>query len=168
MMMTNGKVSKMNIYSLFTKERIIKNLSLYESYYQISLGKLIHLTKSENLNFEVDFSLALGSIYELLKDIKSVENDDEIDLNFNLELQKQASMDALQYFSNEHLELIKEGVVDIEQTLNAINDDVFFDIEMKNIHNENIDSINKKWSLIITDNLATQIIQSLKELENTN
>lgn len=158
----------MDIYKQFTKERIIKNLSLYESYYQITLGKLIHLTNSQNLNFEIDFSLALGSIYELLKDIQSVENDDEIELNFSNELQKQSSMDALQYFANEHLELIKNEIIDIEDTLNSINDDVFFDMEMKNIHEENIESINKKWGLVITDDLAHQILNSLKELENSN
>ena len=166
--MMNGKVSKMDIFNQFTKQRIIKNLSLYESYYQIALGKLIHLTDTKNLSFEIDFSLALGSIYELLKDIQSVENDDEIELDFSNELQKQASMDALQYFANEHLELIKNEIIDIEDTLNSINDDVFFDIEMKNIHNENIDSINKKWALVITDDLAQQILNSLKELENSN
>lgn len=158
----------MDIYKQFTKEKIIKNLSLYESYYQISLGKLVHLTESKNINSDIDFTFALGSIYELLKDMQSVENDDEIELDFSNELQKQSCMDALQHFANEHLELIKNGTVDIEETLNAINDDVFFDMEMKSVHLNNIDSVNEKWASIINDDLAQQIIYSLKELEKTN
>jgi len=167
-MMTNGKVSKMNIQKQFTKEKIIKNLSLYESYYQISLGKLVHLTDSKNTNPDIDFTLALGSIYELLKDMETIEKDDEIDLDFSSELQKQSSMDALQFFANENLELIKNGIVDIEETLNTINDDVFFDMDMKSVHFQNIDSITNKWSKVITDDLATQIMLSLKELEQSN
>jgi len=166
--MTNGKVSKMNIQKQFTKEKIIKNLSLYESYYQISLGKLVHLTDSKNTNPDIDFTLALGSIYELLKDMETIEKDDEIDLDFSSELQKQSSMDALQFFANENLELIKNGIVDIEETLNTINDDVFFDMDMKSVHFQNIDSITNKWSKVITDDLATQIMLSLKELEQSN
>ncbi len=158
----------MNIQKQFTKEKIIKNLSLYESYYQISLGKLVHLTDSKNTNPDIDFTLALGSIYELLKDMETIEKDDEIDLDFSSELQKQSSMDALQFFANENLELIKNGIVDIEETLNTINDDVFFDMDMKSVHFQNIDSITNKWSNVITDDLATQIMLSLKELENTN
>jgi len=158
----------MNIQKQFTKEKIIKNLSLYESYYQISLGKLVHLTDSKNTNPDIDFTLALGSIYELLKDMETIEKDDEIDLDFSSELQKQSSMDALQFFANENLELIKNGIVDIEETLNTINDDVFFDMDMKSVHFQNIDSITNKWSKVITDDLATQIMLSLKELEQSN
>ena len=158
----------MDIYQHFNKEKIIKNLSLYESYYQISLGKLTHLSNSKGFNSEIDLSLALGSIYELLKDMQTIKNDENISLDFFAELQKQSSMDALQFFANEHLELIKNGVIDIEETLNTINDDVFFDMEMKTIHLKNIDFITEKWNNVITEELALQIINSLNELENKN
>lgn len=158
----------MDIYQHFNKEKIIKNLSLYESYYQISLGKLTHLSNSKGSNSEIDLSLALGSIYELLKDMQTIKNDENISLDFFAELQKQSSMDALQFFANEHLELIKNGIIDIEETLNTINDDVFFDMEMKTIHLKNIDFITEKWNKVITEELALQIINSLNELENKN
>lgn len=158
----------MDIYEHFKKDKIIENLSVYESYYQISLGKLAHLSNAKDFNSEIELTHALGSIYELIKDIQTIKNDDDISLDFFEELKKQSSMDALQFFANEHLELIKNGVIDIEVTLNTINDDVFFDTQMKNIHIKNIDFITQKWNKVITEELALQIINSLNELENKN
>ena len=89
--------------SYFTKDKIIYNLSSYETYYQIALGKFVHLSQIKDISFEVDFKLALGSIYELLKDLQNVTNINGI---FEQELQKQVAMDALQFFVNENQELI--------------------------------------------------------------
>ena len=72
----------MNIENYFEKNEIIKNLGKYELFYQVTLGNLISLTNAKDMNYEIEFQLALGSIYELLKDlIKLLQNTCINDLN---------------------------------------------------------------------------------------
>ncbi len=83
----------MNIEKYFTREEIVNNLSKYETYYQIALGKLVYLSNITEVSYEIDFKLAMGSIYELINDLKDEENLDSI---FDIELKKQTSMDSVQ------------------------------------------------------------------------
>lgn len=151
----------MNIENHFKKESIINNLAKYEMFYQIALGSLISITDSKPIDHEVEFQYALGSIYELIKDIESFE--EEID--FEEELRKQSAMDALQNFVNENLELVKKGDLDVENFVNHINDGIFFNEAMQEICDQNIHTQVLKWEAIITDELAESIMHSLKELE---
>ena len=64
----------MNIYEEFSRKNIIDNLAKYEMYYQVSSGKLVKTTDSSEINYEIELDLALGSIYEMIKDILSLEN----------------------------------------------------------------------------------------------
>ena len=80
----------MNIENYFEKNEIIKNLGKYELFYQVTLGNLISLTNAKDMNYEIEFQLALGSIYELLKDLRSLEDES---ISFEEELKKQAAMD---------------------------------------------------------------------------
>ena len=100
----------MNIENYFEKNEIIKNLGKYELFYQVTLGNLISLTNAKDMNYEIEFQLALGSIYELLKDLRSLEDES---ISFEEELKKQAAMDAVQNFANENLELLKNGEIKI-------------------------------------------------------
>ena len=86
-------------------------------------------------------------------------------LIFEMELKKQASMDALQYFVNENLELIKNGQIEVEDMVNNINDNIFFNEAMNKICEDNIPLQIEKWSNIINEDLASAIISSLEELE---
>lgn len=153
----------MNIKEYFSKQNIINNLSSYEMYYQVSLASLINSTKVDDINYEIEFQLALGSIYELLKDLENEENLDEI---FEKELQKQSAMDAVQNFVNENLEFVKEGKVDIEPIINSINDETFFNETLLEVCKINKQTQLKKWEELITDELAQAIMTSLKDLEN--
>ena len=100
----------MNIEKYFEKNKVIENLAKYEIYYQVSLGKLCSLTQNENIDYNIELQYALGSIYELLKDLSSLENIYEI---FEDELKKQAAMDALQKFANDNLADVKTEKIEI-------------------------------------------------------
>lgn len=149
--------------SYFTKDKIIYNLSSYETYYQIALGKFVHLSQIKDISFEVDFKLALGSIYELLKDLQNVTNINGI---FEQELQKQVAMDALQFFVNENQELIMQKNFALEPLINEINDEKFYNKEMLDIYEENIKLIKPKYEEFITQELADAILNSLIDLES--
>lgn len=153
----------MYIENYFLKKDIINNLSKYETYYQIALGKLIHLTKAEKISYEVDFTLALGSIYELLNDLKKEK---DLDLIFEEELKKQTSMDAVQYFINENIELIKTKEFKLEPIINDINDNNYFNKDMLEVFNKNLKNTKLKYSEFITDDLAKQIYNSILKLQN--
>ena len=152
----------MNIKDYFQKNEIIENLAKYELFYQVTLGNLISLTKTKDIDYEIEFQLALGSIYELLKDLRSL-NDKSI--SFQDELKKQASMDAVQYFANENLEILKNGQIKIENIVNHINDGLFFNEAMQIICDENLEYQIEKWKEIITDELASSILSAIIELE---
>lgn len=152
----------MDINNYFQKDNIISNLGKYELYYQVTLGNLISITNTKDINYEIEFQLALGSIYELLKDLRTL-NDESI--SFDEELKKQAAMDAVQYFANENLQLLKNGEIEIENIVNHINDGVFFNEAMEVICDENLEHQVSKWKEIITEELASAILSSILELE---
>ena len=149
----------------FTRNDIINNLAKYELYYQVTLGNLISLTNTKEIDYEVEFQLALGSIYELLKDLKTL---DDMSISFDDELRKQAAMDSVQNFANVNLEILKSGEIKIEKIVNHINDGLFFNEAMKVICDENLDEQVKKWEKTITEDLAKAILASILELEKEN
>ena len=153
----------MNIEKYFEKNKVIENLAKYEIYYQVSLGTLCSLTQNENIDYNIELQYALGSIYELLKDLSSLENIYEI---FEDELKKQAAMDALQKFANDNLADVKTEKIEIEHFVHEINDNKFFNNIMTKICEENKKTQINKWQEIITDDLSKAIIESLNQLEN--
>ena len=152
----------MYIEKHFSRNNIINNLAKYELYYQVTLGNLISLTNTKEIDYEIEFQLALGSIYELLKDLRTL-NDKSI--SFQEELIKQSAMDAVQNFANENLEILKNGEIKIENIVNHINDGVFFNETMQIICDENLEQQIEKWEEIINPDLAKAILESIKELE---
>jgi len=152
----------MDINKYFTKANIINNLAKYEIYYQVSLGILMSSNNTKKINSDIQLEYALGSIYELIKDLENENNFDEI---FDTELQKQSAMDAVQYFTNENIQAVKNKVIDIENTVNMINDNLFFNKIVLSICKDNEKEQVKKWKEIITDELAQAIMNSLLALE---
>ena len=151
----------MNIKEAFNQKNCIKNLCAYELYYQVSLGKLASLSKINDLDYEVDFTLALGSIYEVIQDIKDLKNAKEI---LDNEIQKQAAMDAMQNFVNANLELIKNKSIKVDDLINEINDETFFNETMKEVCEINYQEVSNKYKSLITKELSIQIIKSLNDL----
>ncbi len=155
----------MIIKEAFNQKNCIKNLCAYELYYQVSLGKLASLSKINDLNYEVDFTLALGSIYEVIQDIKELDNALEI---LDTEIQKQAAMDAMQNFVNANLELIKNKSIKVDELINEINDETFFNETMNEVCEINYKEVFKKYENLITEELSKQIITSLNDLMKGN
>ncbi len=151
----------MYVLEQFKKDRIISNLGSYEVYYQVALGSLINETGINNVESEIDLQNGLSSIYEMCQDIKCLDNATEI---FENELRKQAAMDAVQHFVNENLALIKNKEFDVEPIINKINDDLFFERTMIELCKKEKDTNIIKWKKIITDEIATSIYNSIKEL----
>jgi len=152
----------MNIEKYFSREPIIKNLAKYEMYYQVACGNLVNTTKTHEINYEIELQLALGSIYEMLKDISSLENCSKI---FEDELKKQSAMDALQNFVNQNLELLKNSQIQIESIIKNINNNTFFNQTMIELCKENEKKQISKWENIITSELSDEIMTSLLSLE---
>lgn len=155
----------MHITDFFTKDKIIDNLARYETYYQIALGKLIFISSAKEMSYEVDFKLALGSIYELIKDLKDYK---DLHIIFEKELEKQTSMDAVQNFVNKNMELIQSKNIAIEPIINDINEDKYFNDAMMKVFDENLIINQKKYSDFITDELAKQIGDAILELSKNN
>lgn len=153
----------MNITNYFQRNKTIDNLAKYELYYQVTLGNLISITNTKEIDYKIEFQLALGSIYELLKDLETL-NDKSI--SFDDELRKQSAMDAVQYFANENLEQLKTGKIQIEELVNHINDGIFFNKAMQVVCDENLEHQIEKWEQVITEELGASILSSIIELEN--
>ena len=152
----------MDISKYFTKEQIINNLAKYETYYQVALGILVSSAQKKEINSNIKLEYALGSIYELIKDL---ENENNFDSIFDTELQKQSAMDAVQYFANENIKAVKEKEIDIENTINMINDNLFFNQIILDICKDNEKEQLIKWEEIITDELAQAIMNSVLALK---
>jgi len=152
----------MKIKDFLKNKQIIITLAKYEIYYQVSLGILISSTNTKEIDSNIKLESALSSIYELIKDLENEENLDSI---FDTELQKQSSIDALEYFANENIEAVKNKKIDIENTLNMINDNIFFNDTILDICKKNEENQLLKWKNIITDELANEISKSFLALE---
>lgn len=153
----------MDINKYFSKTNIINNLAHYETYYQVALGLLINTSKTKEIDSEIKLEYALGSIYELLKEL---ENEDNLDSIFDTELQKQSAMDALQHFTNENIQAVKNEEIDIENSVNMINDNLFFNDLLLDICKENLPIQINKWENIINDDVAKAIMNSLQALKS--
>ncbi len=150
----------MELLEYFNKKNLVNNMSRYEANYQISLGKIIKETKvSNDISYEIEFSLALGSLYDLFEDIKSLDNVDLINI-----LDQQSSLDALQYFVNKNYELVKNGSIKLEHIINDINEERFFNDSMKSIYELNISDINNKYKALFTDSFLQQIQEEVQKL----
>lgn len=152
----------MNLEEEFQRNKLINNVSLYELYYQVALGNIVSKTNLNDISYDIDLEQTLGSLYELIFDIKDLEDADEI---FEKELQKQAAMDAVQNFVNKHLALVKNKKLEIEPFINDINDGNFFNIAMIEVCNKQKYKQIEVWKNLITNELSKQIIDSIRTLQ---
>ena len=151
----------MNLLEQFNQTNLIENLSSYEVYYQVAVGNLINETHVNSIDGEVDLPDALSSIYEMIREIRCMDNAEEI---LDKELQKQAAMDAIQNFVNKNLDLVKNKNIDVEPLINDINDDFFFKEEMLAICKSAKPNATLKWEKIITAEITLSIQDSIKKL----
>ncbi len=152
----------MNIKEEFSKEKLTITMAKYEMYYQVAIGSLINQTHAKQMSYDIDFQQALGAIYELFSDLQDFNYAQEV---IEKELQKQAAIDAVQNFVNEHLDLVKEKKFELEPTINAINDEEFFNPAMLEICHQQLDNQIEAWQGVINEELSNQIIDSIEDLE---
>ena len=152
----------MNILEQFTQENLTINMAKYEMYYQVALGNLISQTNANDMSYDIDFQQALGALYELFSDLNDFEYAQEV---VEKEIQKQAAIDAVQNFVNEHLDLVKEHQFELEPIINAINDEEFFNPAMISICEQQIQNQITTWQDIITQELCEQVIASIEALK---
>ena len=152
----------MNILEQFTQENLTINMAKYEMYYQVALGNLISQTNANDMSYDIDFQQALGALYELFSDLNDFEYAREV---VEKEIQKQAAIDAVQNFVNEHLDLVKEHQFKLEPIINAINDEEFFNPAMISVCEQQIQNQIKTWQDIITQELCEQVIASIEALK---
>ena len=152
----------MNIKEQFTKENLTITMAKYEMYYQVALGNLISQSNANDMSYDIDLQQALGALYELFTDLKDFDYVQDI---IDKEIQKQAAIDAVQNFVNEHLQLVKDKKFELEPIINAINDGEFFNAAMIDVCDKQMDSQIHTWQDIITEELSGQIIASIDELE---
>ena len=112
---------------------------------------------------EGDFKEALGSIYQMLKELQTLPDAKRM---YEMELLKQASMDAVQYFINENMQSVKDGHFEVEPIINQINDNAFFDKPMKDLCKRNMINQMMKWHEFITDEIADSIANEVLKLES--
>lgn len=152
----------MNIEEEFSQEKLTITMAKYEMYYQVALGNLISQTHANDMSYDIDFQQALGALYELFRDLHEFDYAQEV---IEKELQKQAAIDAVQNFVNEHLELVKEKKFELEPIINQINDEAFFNVAMIEVCHQQLDKQIETWQGTITHELCEQIIASIRALE---
>lgn len=152
----------MNIEDEFSKENLTITMAKYEMYYQVALGSLISQSHAKDMSYDIDFQQALGALYELFSDLKDFDYVQEV---IEKEIQKQAAIDAVQNFVNEHLDLVKEKKFELEPIINDINDEKFFNVAMIDICNQQLENQIETWKDIITEDLSQQIVASIRDLE---
>jgi hypothetical protein len=123
---------------------------------------MISDTNINNINSNIDFKEALGSIYEMLKQLQTIPEAKKI---YEMELLKQACMDAVEYFINQNMQSIKDKQIQIEPIINQINDNAFFNQEMKDLVKQNLTQQMMKWHEFITDEMANSIANEVLKLE---
>lgn len=154
----------------FTKENIIRDLASYEIYYQISLGYLI--AKSEfdiNSTYEKIEKLALdikpeNVLFTIINSIKKNYKNENFRHYFNKDLQKEASITALNDYISHDKDLIHPEFF-AEDMMEKITTDKFFTADMQkrfvNVYDDEI----KRWKDIITDEfieaIKTNALQSI-------
>lgn len=146
----------------FEHEHIIENLSKYELFYQISLANIVSQSefdvqstykKINELSLDIDPETVF---YTILAVIRHMDNTDNFEEKFTKELQRHASVHAIEDYIKNDKELIKPEIF-LQNTLEKINENKFFTENMqKQFDSEYKISLNR-WKQIIAKELSSEI-----------
>jgi len=149
----------------FEQENIIANLTRYELSYQIALEFLVQKTefdqesaykKLHEMQLEIDPENVFYTVLALLRTENEFSHFKE---KFKKELEKHAYINALEDYIKKDTQLIHPEIF-LEQTVEAINSNQFFDEKMRKIFEEEYDNTLIRWKTIITKELALEIKQT--------
>lgn len=150
------------IINQFAYDNLITNLSKYELYYQISLEYLVQqtefdkesaLAKLEKMQLEVDPEHVFYSIIAITRSWKDFSTYKD---KFDTELQKHASINALEDYVKNDPDLLHPEIF-LDETIEKINNESFFNQKMKQFFDEEIDNILIRWQTIVPKDLAENI-----------
>lgn len=153
----------------FEQDNIIQNLASYELYYQIALEFLVEQTefdhtsalkKLETMQLEIEPENVFYTVLALIrsqKDFKSFKT------KFKKELEKHACINALEDYVRNDTQLLHPEMF-LEQTIENINDNTFFNDKMRKIYQEEYENVLIRWKSIINKKLASEIKQTAMSL----
>lgn len=158
-------INKQTIEQYFTKEQIIKNLTSYILYYQVSLGRNVYETlqnqqetieKLKALNLTLEPNII---VMKLLEIILAYGKEEHFTTHFDTYLQKKALIHSLEDFINNDAELLnKEKYFEAKQK--KILEDRYFDSGMKMQYLKEYPQMLQHYEKII-DDLYVQNIQDI-------
>jgi hypothetical protein len=155
-----NKVEK-EIKKQFEQEPIIANLTRYELSYQIALEFLVQKTEFDQksaykkLN-EMQLEIEPENVFYTVLALLRTQNEF---FNFKKELEKHAYINALEDYVKNDTQLIHPEIF-LEQTVEDINSNQFFNEKMRKIFEEEYDNTLIRWKTIITKELALEIKQT--------
>lgn len=153
------------ILKQFEQESIIKNLAHYELCYQIALEFLVQQTefdqssalkKLESMKLEIEPENVFYTVLALVRNRKDFKN---FKTEFEHELEKHACINALEDYVRNDKQLLHPEMF-LEQTIENINENHFFNDRMKSIYKEEYDNTLIRWKSVINKELANEIKQT--------
>jgi len=153
------------ILKQFEQENIIANLARYELCYQIALEFLVQQTefdeasaleKLQTMQLEIEPENLFYTVIALIRGRKSFKNFKEA---FEKEIQQHACINALEDYLKNDTQLLHPEMF-LEQTIENINHDIFFNDRMQKIFEEEYDNELIRWKSIINKELASEIKQT--------
>ncbi len=150
------------IKAQFDHEKIVENLAKYELYYQISLSHIVSQSefdvkstykKINELSLDIDPETVFYTIIAIIRHFKDT---DDFGKDYLIELQKHASVHALEDYVKKDKDLLNPETY-LESIVEKINDGTFFtDIMQRQFDSEYKISLNR-WHNIIAEELSYEI-----------
>jgi len=146
----------------FNHKKIIENLAKYELYYQISLSHIVSQSefdvkstykKINQLSLDIDPETVFYTIIAIIRHLKET---DDFENEYLSELQKHASVHALEDYVKKDKDLLNPETY-LESIVEKVNEGTFFSEKMqKQFDSEYKISINR-WQNIIAEELSHEI-----------
>jgi len=151
-----------HIKEQFDHKQIIENLAKYELYYQISLSHIVSQSefdvkstykKINQLSLDIDPETVF---YTIISIIRHFDDSSSFEKDYLNELQKHASVHALEDYVKKDKELLHPETF-LESVVESVNDGSFFSDSMqKQFDSEYKISVNR-WQNIIAEELSYEI-----------
>ena len=150
------------IKTQFEHKKIIENLAKYELYYQISLSHIVSQSefdvkstykKINELSLDIDPETVFYTIIAIIRHFKETSNFEE---DFLIELQKHASIHALEDYVKKDKDLLNPETY-LESVVKEVNDGSFFTAAMQRQFDSEYKISLNRWQNIIAEELSHEI-----------
>ena len=150
------------IKNQFGHDRIIENLAKYELYYQISLSHIVSQSefdvkstykKINELSLDIDPETVFYTMIAIIRHIKETS---DFEKEYLMELQKHASVHALEDYIKKDKELLNPETY-LKTVVEEINNGSFFTQTMKKQFDSEYKISVNRWQNIIAEELSHEI-----------